>query len=54
MSLQEFFHMGGYGFYVWTSYGLTAIVLILNVIQPLVRKRNSFRDLVARLGQNRR
>ena len=27
MTLQEFFHMGGYGFYVWGSY-LTALILI--------------------------
>lgn len=31
MSIQEFLHMGGYGFYVWTSYGLWAVVMILNV-----------------------
>lgn len=26
-SLNEFLAMGGYGFYVWLSYGLTALVL---------------------------
>lgn len=30
--MTEFFHMGGYGFYVWTSYGIAAVVLIANVI----------------------
>ncbi|MDH3468098.1 MAG: heme exporter protein CcmD [Gammaproteobacteria bacterium] len=30
MTLSEFFHMGGYGFYVWTSYGLALFVLIAN------------------------
>lgn len=25
--LIEFFHMGGYAFYVWTSYALTLVVL---------------------------
>jgi heme exporter protein D len=28
--LQEFFHMGGYGPYVWSCFGLTAAVLIYN------------------------
>ncbi len=26
MSFQEFIHMGGYGFYIWMSYGLAAFV----------------------------
>ena len=30
MDLQEFFRMGGYAGYVWTAYGLTALVLLLN------------------------
>lgn len=27
-SLLEFFAMGGYAFYVWTSYALTAVLLV--------------------------
>jgi|APLow6443716910_1056828.scaffolds.fasta_scaffold960907_2 heme exporter protein CcmD len=30
MDLQEFLRMGGYAGYVWTAYGLTALVLVLN------------------------
>jgi len=30
MDLQEFFRMGGYAGYVWTAYGMTALVLLLN------------------------
>jgi heme exporter protein D len=30
MDLQKFFEMGGYAGYVWTSYGLTALILIWN------------------------
>ena len=30
--MAEFFHMGGYAFYVWTSMSLTAIVLAANAI----------------------
>jgi heme exporter protein D len=37
-ALTEFFHMGGYAFYVWTSYAIAAFVMILNVFIPL---RNS-------------
>lgn len=27
-SIAEFFAMGGYGFYVWLSYGVTALLLL--------------------------
>ena len=30
MDLQKFFNMGGYAGYVWTSYGLTALILLWN------------------------
>jgi heme exporter protein D len=39
MSLNEFFHMGGYAFYVWTSYGLALAVLLVNVILPLRQRK---------------
>ena len=44
MSLAEFFAMGGYGFYVWTSYGLTLIVLVANVVIPVMERRQFFRQ----------
>jgi heme exporter protein CcmD len=30
MDLQKFLQMGGYAGYVWSAYGLTALVLIWN------------------------
>ena len=30
MDLQKFINMGGYAGYVWTSYGLTALILLWN------------------------
>jgi heme exporter protein CcmD len=30
MDLQDFLRMGGYAGYVWTAYGLTAVVLLMN------------------------
>lgn len=30
--MSEFFHMGGYGYYVWSAYGLSLVVLALNAI----------------------
>jgi len=45
MTMQEFFAMGGYAFYVWTSYGLTLIVLLANIIIPVMQRRQLLRSL---------
>lgn len=45
MSLEEFFHMGGYAFYVWTSYGLTAAVLLFTLVAPIVQRKQLLRQL---------
>jgi heme exporter protein D len=37
MNWSKFFHMGGYGFYVWGSYIATLILLAAEVLQ--LRKR---------------
>jgi len=31
-SLASFFHMGGYGAYVWPAYGATAVVLVAQAV----------------------
>jgi heme exporter protein D len=45
MNLNEFFHMGGYGFYVWTSYGIALFVLLLNIILPARQHRKLLTDI---------
>jgi heme exporter protein D len=45
MSLQEFFAMGGYAFYVWTSYGICFVVLLLNVVLPIIQRKQFLRQL---------
>ncbi|MDH3381005.1 MAG: heme exporter protein CcmD [Gammaproteobacteria bacterium] len=47
--MAEFLHMGGYGVYVWTSYGLAAVVLALNLIAAIRRRRSVVRQLSRRL-----
>lgn len=49
MNWQAFWNMGGFAFYVWSSYGLAALVLALNVIVPLARKRAVIRNLRRRV-----
>jgi heme exporter protein D len=37
--LSEFMAMGGYGFYVWTSYVVAAIAVALEIVAVRVRIR---------------
>jgi heme exporter protein D len=47
--MSEFFAMGGYGAYVWSSYGLGLIVLVLNFSVPFMRERNIIRKLTRKI-----
>jgi heme exporter protein D len=39
MNWSEFFHMGGYAFFVWTSYGLTFAIIIANIVFPIMQRK---------------
>ncbi|MGE0388421.1 MAG: heme exporter protein CcmD [Gammaproteobacteria bacterium] len=45
--MSEFLHMGGYAFYVWTSYAIVAVVLAANIALPILRHRELRRALAA-------
>ena len=47
--MKEFFAMGGYAFYVWTSYAIAAVALIANVVLARQRHREQVARLVRRL-----
>lgn len=44
--MAEFFHMGGYGVYVWSAYGIAAVVLLVNFLQPIRHKRTILKTLL--------
>jgi heme exporter protein D len=46
----DFFAMGGYAFYVWLAYGLSAAILIVNAVLPARREKR----LLARIAQRAR
>ena len=46
--MNDFFHMGGYAFYVWTSYGIATAVLVANLIAPVVQRRKLLADFERR------
>ncbi|MDD5034024.1 MAG: heme exporter protein CcmD [Methylococcaceae bacterium] len=53
MSLEQFFSMGGYAFYVWTSYGMAFVVLLINLVLPLRRKAEVCKSIERMLKQER-
>ncbi len=50
--MSDFFAMGGYGGYVWSAYAVFAIVLLADAVTPLWQRRNTLRDLAARLKRD--
>ncbi|MFO1355643.1 MAG: heme exporter protein CcmD [Gammaproteobacteria bacterium] len=49
--MRDFLGMGGYALWVWSAFGLAAVVLVANVIGADRRYRNTRRRL--RLRMNR-
>lgn len=43
--MAEFLHMGGYAFYVWTSYLVVVVVLLWQFLAPRNRARSLLRML---------
>lgn len=52
--MKEFLNMGGYAAYVWPSYGLTLITIILNIVwarRLLAKSREEARRRLAMRGE---
>jgi len=45
MSASEFFYMGGYGLYVWGSFGVSALLMILEPILLRNRRRATLKRI---------
>lgn len=48
-SFDEFIAMGHHGLYVWSAYGISVAILILNVALPLLARRRYLQDEARRL-----
>ena len=47
-SLADFLAMGKHGVYVWSAYGITLIIVVLNLVVPLLKRR----DLLLEIKRN--
>ena len=52
--MAEFFAMGGYGAYVWTSYAVFAFVLLGDALAPLLARRRTLHELRGRVKRESR
>ncbi len=52
--VEAFVHMGGYGAYVWSSYALAAVLLVINIVLPRRAESAALKRLARReaLGEN--
>jgi heme exporter protein D len=48
--MSEFFHMGGYAFYVWGAYGAAAVLLTADFLAPMLK----LKQLRAALARRRK
>lgn len=46
--MSEFLNMGGYAAFVWSSYGIWLVVMIVNYVQPKWREKKVINELVRR------
>lgn len=49
-SFSEFIAMGKHGVYVWSAYGASVAILVLNVILPVLNRRR----IVKAIARNQR
>jgi heme exporter protein D len=53
--LSNFVHMGGYAAYVWSAFGLSLFILIVNLILPIKTEKLILRSVKKRLeGENQK
>ena len=50
-SVGEFLHMGGYGLYVWGSYGVSFAALAIEAVALACRERSTVRRLQREAGR---
>ena len=56
-SWSDFINMGGYGFYVWLSYGISLVTMIILAIQSVKGRKTVLKEVLreqqreARLNQ---
>lgn len=51
MNWAEFFHMGGYAFHVWTSWGITALLMLWLFIDAKISNKKIRRQIARQIAR---
>jgi heme exporter protein D len=54
MNWNEFFAMGGYAFYVWTSWGLTAVVMLVLLVQAKMSRKKIQKEIRRQISREQK
>jgi len=46
---HEFLYMGGHYLYVWSSYGIGVVGIVITLVRPLLARRRFFAEQAQRL-----
>lgn len=52
-SFSEFLAMDGHGQYVWLSYAIALVLFVINLVSPLLRKKQLISELKRRLRREK-
>ncbi|MCE9688169.1 MULTISPECIES: heme exporter protein CcmD [Shewanella] len=53
-SMSDFFHMGGYAFYVWLSYGVTLACVATLIVGSARQKGRVLREIAQKMQREQR
>ncbi|WP_372831547.1 heme exporter protein CcmD [Pontibacterium sp.] len=52
-SFSDFLAMDGHGLYVWLSYAIALFVIVINLVSPVLRKKQLVSELIRRLRREK-
>lgn len=52
-TFADFIAMGKHGPYVWSAYGITALVIAANIVAPILRRRALQQDIQRKIKREK-
>jgi len=52
-NVADFIAMGKHGAYVWSAYGISALVIAANIVAPILRKRTLQQDIQRKIKREK-
>jgi len=53
-SISEFFAMGGYGFYVWLAFGVSALAMLVIIVDSIIKRNAIFKSVARQTSRQQR